>query len=79
MTIALSTRMKLGILTGIHKKPKPNSKYLPHWNRCNDMLISLNTVSPDIRSSIVYCSTAKCMWEQLQTKHTRQCSSVVSS
>lgn len=73
MNIALLTKMKLGFITGEYKKPNPGSKYLIHWNRCNDKLIAwiFNVVTPEIRSSIVYITNANDVWDDLQDRFTQ--------
>lgn len=59
------------MVDGSHPKPAANSPYLPFWIRCNDMLISwlLNSISTDIRNSIVYLPTAKHMWDDLAARY----------
>nr|XP_017233416.1 PREDICTED: uncharacterized protein LOC108207484 [Daucus carota subsp. sativus] len=68
--IALSTKLKLGFIDGTQVKPAENSPLLPLWMRSNDLVISwiLNSVSAEIRTSIVYMSTAKKMWDDLEKR-----------
>ncbi|XP_074367050.1 uncharacterized protein LOC141707650 [Apium graveolens] len=42
-----------------------------HWNRCNHMVISwlLNSVSPNIRNSIVYMDSAHLIWKELAIRY----------
>lgn len=70
MVIALSSKFKLGIVTGQNKKPNSQSKYLPHWQTCNDMVSSwlFNAVSSEISSSLVYFKTTKEIWEDLECR-----------
>lgn len=60
MTLALSSKLKLGFFDGSYKQPAATSNLLVHWTRCNHMVISwiLNSVSSDIRSSVVYMNSA---------------------
>ena len=53
------------------KKPVANSPLLPYLNRCNHMVISwlLNSINPDIRSSVVYMNTVRHIWEELETRY----------
>ncbi|XP_074336382.1 uncharacterized protein LOC141673531 [Apium graveolens] len=64
MRIALSSKLKLGFIDGLYVKPT-NATLLLHWNRCNDIVISwiLNTVSPEIRQSVMYMTVAKDIWD----------------
>ena len=38
--IALSAKHKISIIDGSYEKPAANSSLLPHWQRCNDMVLS---------------------------------------
>lgn len=71
MTIALSAKLKLGFVDGTYKPPAANSPLLVHWTRCNHMVISwlLNSVSPDIRNSVVYMSSGCVIWKDLETRY----------
>lgn len=73
MTLALSAKNKLGIITGKLTVPSANSQYLIHWQRCNDMVITwlLNSISPEITSSIVYIPYASEIWTDLHTRFTQ--------
>ncbi|KAK1355313.1 CCHC-type domain-containing protein [Heracleum sosnowskyi] len=70
MTLALSAKNKLGFVTGKYKAPGITSAYFDHWQRCNDMIITwiLNSLSPDIRSSLVYVTLAEDVWTDLHTR-----------
>lgn len=70
MRIALSSKLKLGFIDGTTPKPHATSNLLIYWNRCNDIVISwiLNTVSDDIRQSIMYMDSATDMWKDLATR-----------
>ncbi|XP_074352226.1 uncharacterized protein LOC141691382 [Apium graveolens] len=71
MEIALSSKMKIGFVDGSISRPASNSRLLSHWNRCNHMVISwlLNSVSSDIRNSIVYINTAFSIWTELAIRY----------
>ncbi|XP_074374585.1 uncharacterized protein LOC141714995 [Apium graveolens] len=73
MSLALSAKNKLGLLTGKHKIPGISSPYFDHWQRCNDMIISwiLNSINPEIRSSLVYVDLASDMWTDLNVCFTQ--------
>ncbi|XP_074367095.1 uncharacterized protein LOC141707685 isoform X2 [Apium graveolens] len=69
-SIALSAKMKLGIIDGTLPKPLPTSTMYPLWFRCNDMVLSwlLNSMTIEIRNSVAYFSTAKRIWEDLAVR-----------
>lgn len=71
MKIALSSKLKLGFIDGSYTSPDANSVLLAYWNRCNHMVISwlLNSISADIRNSIVYMHTAKLIWDDLAIRY----------
>lgn len=70
MSIALSSKLKFGFVDGTCAKPVANSSMLMHWMRCNDMIISwiLNSVSVDIHNSIVYITSAREIWIDLEVR-----------
>lgn len=71
MEIALSSKLKLGFVDGTYVKPAANSTFLIHWMRCNNMITSwiLNSVSVDIRNSIVYLqSSGREIWLDLEVR-----------
>lgn len=67
ITIALSAKNKLGIVTGSYPRPEEKSSLLAHWDRVNDMVISwiMNTVSDDISSGMDFVTSAKDLWDEL--------------
>lgn len=73
MSLALSAKNKLGLVTGKLKKPGKKSQYTDHWQRCNDMVITwiLNAIVPEIRSSLVYINFAADVWADLHTRFTQ--------
>ncbi|XP_074352128.1 uncharacterized protein LOC141691293 [Apium graveolens] len=68
MNIALSSKLKLGFVDGSYTKPAANAPLLVHWLRCNNMITSwiLNSVTEEIRNSIVYMETARAIWLDLE-------------
>lgn len=73
MTLALSAKNKLGMVTEKYKAPGISSPYFDHWKRCNDMIITwiLNSIVPEIRSSLVYVTIALEMWSDLHVRFTQ--------
>ncbi|XP_074339691.1 uncharacterized protein LOC141677589 [Apium graveolens] len=71
MSIALSSKLKYGFVDGTCAKPAQNAPLLMHWMRCNDMVTSwlLNSVSVDIRNSMVYIITARDIWLDLEVRY----------
>ncbi|XP_074340197.1 uncharacterized protein LOC141677941 [Apium graveolens] len=67
ISIALSAKMKLGMIDGSLVKPSNDTFEYPLWVRCNDMVVSwlLNSISTEIRNSVAYFSTAKQIWDDL--------------
>lgn len=72
MTITLSAKINLEMVNGTCGKPNSTSAHLNMWNRCNDMVTSwlLNSISPEIGSSVVYLSTAQAIWDDLHSRFT---------
>lgn len=70
VSIALSAKMKLGMIDGSLPKPLPTSINFALWSRCNDMVLSwlLNSMSLEIRNSVAYFSTAKEIWDDLAVR-----------
>lgn len=67
MKIALSSKLKLGFIDGTCVKLASTFYLLMYWNRCNAVVISwlMNTISSEIRQSVMYMSTAKAIWDDL--------------
>ncbi|XP_074345927.1 uncharacterized protein LOC141684724 isoform X3 [Apium graveolens] len=70
MRIALSSKLKLGFVNGTCVKPACTDNLFTYWTRCNDIVISwlLNTVSPEIRQSVMYLNDAHEIWEDLRIR-----------
>ena len=64
--MALHAKNKLGFVDGTLIKPT-SSNDLSQWERCNDLICSwiLNSVTGEIRSSILYAETTKEIWLDL--------------
>ena len=73
MSLALSAKNKLGIVTGKFRIPGIDSPYFDSWQRCNDMIITwlLNSIMPEIRSSLVYVNIASDIWKDLNVRFTQ--------
>ena len=71
MSIALSTRNKLGFVDGSVPKPDPTSPTFKSWSRCNDMVLSwiLGALSKQIGRSVIYSTTAYQMWQELNDRY----------
>ena len=69
--IALSAKLKIGFIDGTQAKPADSSPQLILWMRNNDLVISwlLNSMSTDIRKSVVYLSTTKQIWDDLEARY----------
>uniref|UniRef100_A0A251S0A7 Putative zinc finger, CCHC-type, Gag-polypeptide of LTR copia-type n=2 Tax=Helianthus annuus TaxID=4232 RepID=A0A251S0A7_HELAN len=69
MSIALSAKNKLSFVKGEITKPN-SAPQLDLWQRCNDMVISwiLNTLSHEIRGSVIYSATAQQLWNDLSER-----------
>lgn len=71
VTIALSAKNKIAFVDGSSTRPGNDSPLLPYWKRCNDMILSwlLNSVSKNIRDSILFCETASEVWRELGERY----------
>ncbi|XP_016514380.1 uncharacterized protein LOC107831157 [Nicotiana tabacum] len=69
--IALSAKNKLGLIDNILIRPKDDSPYLRYWIRCNDMVFAwlLNSLTPDIRPSVIHSKPARILWKQLEDRY----------
>lgn len=71
MEIALSSKLKLGFVDGSCSPPATSSSLLIYCTRCNNMVTSwlLNSLSVDIRNSVVYMKTAYAIWNDLEMRY----------
>lgn len=70
MSIALSTKMKLGLIDGTLHHPPASSPHCVVWSRCNDIVLSwlLNFMYVEIRNIVAYFSTAKEIWDDISVR-----------
>ncbi|KAF8401062.1 hypothetical protein HHK36_014365 [Tetracentron sinense] len=68
MSTALNAKNKYCFVDGSIDIPLPTSTDFSAWKRCNDMVKSwlLNSLSQEISDSVIYASSAKEIWEDLQ-------------
>ena len=66
--IALSARHKLAFVDGTSECPAATTPLYSLWQRNNAMVLSwlLNSLSENIRSSVLYFDTAKALWDDLE-------------
>ncbi|KAF3636718.1 putative deacetylvindoline O-acetyltransferase-like [Capsicum annuum] len=70
MHIALLGQNKLGIVDGTLKKERFREDFWGQWERINVAVLSwtMNIVSSNLVSGIIYASTACCVWEELKER-----------
>ncbi|XP_071712350.1 uncharacterized protein [Rutidosis leptorrhynchoides] len=68
--IALSTKRKLGFVTGTVVRSADDPVEAEQWETCNNMVISWirNSVSDSIVKSIMFVGTASEIWKQLEKR-----------
>lgn len=68
--ISLQARNKLGFIDGSYDKPDTGAIQISMWNPCNSMVMSwlLRSVNEDIADSLLYCATAKQIWNELEQR-----------
>lgn len=73
VSLALRAKNKIGFIDGTLTKPAADSEDLKKWERSNYMVSSwlLNSIVPDIRSSVLYCDTAKEIWNDLHERYSQ--------
>jgi hypothetical protein len=71
MMASLSAKNKIGFVDSSISKPPEHDDLFLAWTRCNDMMVSwiLHAVSNDIKSSIIYITSSKIMWEDLKDRY----------
>ncbi|XP_068331558.1 uncharacterized protein [Pyrus communis] len=69
---ALKAKNKLSFVDGTFKKPekKVAAANLHQWDRCNSLVKTwlVNSISPEIQSSIIYCDLAYQVWEDFKER-----------
>ncbi|XP_071687869.1 uncharacterized protein [Rutidosis leptorrhynchoides] len=70
MEIALSTKRKLGFVTGSVIRPANDFNQTELWDTCNNMVISwiMSSASESIVKSIMFVDTASAIWKQLEKR-----------
>lgn len=70
MEINLSSKRKLGFVTGSTTKPTDDATLAELWETCNCMVIAWLThnVSSSIKKSIMFMTSAKDIWTNLETR-----------
>lgn len=65
--VSLISKHKLGFVTGTCTKPS-SGPLVSQWERCNAMVLSwlLYSIKKDIATSVLFCSIAKQIWEELE-------------
>ncbi|XP_031280248.1 uncharacterized protein LOC116138703 [Pistacia vera] len=75
MRRALRAKNKLGFISGALVKPTfPADPLLDLWERCNDMVVSWlqNSITPSLKSSVVFVDNAADIWQDLQDRFSQQ-------
>jgi len=74
MTIALTVKNKIAFIDGSLPQPITNNQTLRvAWLRSNNLVLSwlMNSIAKDIRSSLLYFTTAFEIWEELRVRYLR--------
>jgi hypothetical protein len=75
MTKALSSKHKLGFVTGSLLQPNdPNDPLYEKWIRCDDTVVAwiTNCLCEEISASVAYLNTAKEIWDDLQERYSQK-------
>jgi hypothetical protein len=74
MTIALTVKNKISFIDGTLMQPITNNESLRvAWLRSNNLVLSwlMNSIAKDIRSSLLYFTSAFDIWEELRIRYLR--------
>ena len=74
MTIALTVKNKISFIDGSLMQPITNNESLRvAWLRSNNLVLSwlMNSIAKDIRSSLLYFTSAFDIWEELRIRYLR--------
>ncbi|XP_062103351.1 uncharacterized protein LOC133814402 [Humulus lupulus] len=68
--ISIRAKNKLPFINGSLPQPAEDDPLLNQWLHCNHMVMSwiLHSVSPNIKSSIMFLDTAAAMWNELNSR-----------
>ena len=74
MVIALTSRHKTGFVDGTIAEPNSDLSQFVLWTRCNMTVLSwiINSVSPNIASSIMYTDNARTIWLDLRHRFSQK-------
>ncbi|KAL2902864.1 Retrovirus-related Pol polyprotein from transposon TNT 1-94 [Bienertia sinuspersici] len=72
MEIALGAKRKLAFVIGAIVRDKQDTKLQEQWDTCNNVVINWlhNSMSETIKKSVLYYSTAREIWVQLERRFT---------
>jgi hypothetical protein len=74
MTIALTVKNKISFIDGSLMQPITNNESLHvAWLRSNNLVLSwlMNSIAKDIRSSLLYFTSAFDIWKELRVRYLR--------
>ncbi|XP_017415208.2 uncharacterized protein LOC108326303 isoform X5 [Vigna angularis] len=68
--ISLRARRKWGFIDGTHTEPETDTSKIEDWWTIQSMLVSwiLNTIEPNLRSTIAYMENAKDLWDDIKER-----------
>ena len=74
MIIALTSRHRTAFVDGTIAEPNSDSSQFILWTRCNMTVLSwiINSVSPNIASSIMYTDNARTIWLDLRHRFSQK-------
>ncbi|VFQ68600.1 unnamed protein product [Cuscuta campestris] len=68
--IALISKMKIGFINGMCRKPDTASPNCAQWERCDNMVFSwiLNSIQPDLAEAFLYATSSQELWNELMER-----------